>query len=54
MRLARDFVERERGLWVGNSAAKNFNPATTPQNAYASCEDKFNIEVDYGADDDYS
>lgn len=52
MRLARDLVERERGMWMGNSTAKNFNTATTPQNAYASCVDKVNIGADYGADDD--
>jgi hypothetical protein len=54
MRLARDLVERERGMWMGNSTAKNFNTATTPQNAYASCVDEVNIEADYGANDDDS
>jgi hypothetical protein len=54
VRLARDLVEREREMWMGNSTAKNFNTATTSQNAYASCVDKVNIEADYGADDDDS
>jgi len=39
---------------MGNSTAKNFNPATTPQYAYANCVDKVCDEADYGADDDDS